>query len=164
MVLFCKIWSLFWIPLLYPILDLLGPQTLFHSRQRKKGNKFGFEISELFPKLFRKSWIFGIRIFGIQNYWNFRDWDIQDSRTSGFFWDFPFFRMLNPSLIQYEYLLLFIDFCLSMCHFWAFEIPKQFLNNETCTFFLLLTLFCNFSCSDSRLLAHAGVFSCQPKV
>ena len=125
LVLFCKIWSLFWIPLLYPILDLLGPQTLFHSRQRKKGNKFGFEISELFPKLFRKSWIFGIRIFGIQNYWNFRDWDIQDSRTSGFFWDFPFFRMLNPSLIQYEYILLLIFACLCAI-FGHFEFPNDF--------------------------------------
>ena len=121
LVLFCKIWSLFWIPLLYPILDLLGPQTLFHSRQRKKENKHGFEISELFPKLFRKSWIFGIRIFGIQNYWNFWDWDIQDSRTSGFSGISSFLGCWTPNSI---WILTITDFCLSMCHFWAFEIPR----------------------------------------
>ena len=52
----------------------------------KRHSKYWFRIPELFLKLFRESWIFGIGIFRIQDYWNFRDWDVrvQDFRTSEF--------------------------------------------------------------------------------
>ena len=59
-----------------------------------------FGSSGLFPK-FRESWNFGIGIFGIQDYWNFRDWEFRDSGLPNFriCRDSWFFGILSPSLV-----------------------------------------------------------------
>ena len=69
----------------------------------KRHSKYWFRIPELFLKLFRESWIFGIWIFRIQDYWNFWDWDVRDSgflnfrilRDSRFFGNDPYFQNKN---------------------------------------------------------------------
>ena len=55
------------------------------------------------------------------------------------FLGFPFFQDAEP-LPNSIWIITITDFCLSMCHFWAFEIPRYFLYNETCTFFVIDTL------------------------
>ena len=78
------------------------------------------EIPGLIPKLFREYWIFGIGMFGIQDYWNFRDWDFRDSGFPNFriLRDSRFFGIPNPSLIQCQYFGQFY------IQFWITVFPR----------------------------------------